>query len=360
VTIIDGMGVTSLFHVDSGSLGLVGLSIVNGFSQDNGGAIWCVEGFIMGGDVSLINNEAVMDGGAIAAENSYISFYDSDFNANAAGIDGGVINLDCGPLPAAEHCGAGSRLNIITRNDAGQDGGAINVRFSDDFFITNRRSEFADTNSPFEIDNSVFLMNSAGNNGGAINVEEVDPWAPSISDVEPFPPIGIIRNSLFDDNRDLNGSSIDLADLAPNIFLDAISNYWGCPEGPGMPGCDHLEVDISNNPFLESPPEGLPEIGPFASELRKPRISNVQSALRNHEFRFTVTGLGIDSVWLKIFNLNGQSIFETAHQGTQLSWKMRDSHGQRVANGVYLYVISAYDVNGNAVYSHPGKIVVLR
>ena len=66
------------------------------------------------------------------------------------------------------------------------------------------------------------------------------------------------------------------------------------------------------------------------------------------------------SIGVEIFSLAGKSIFSDQASGQTLMWRMRDANGSLVANGVYLYVVTAVDGSGNALRSEIKKFVVMR
>jgi len=63
---------------------------------------------------------------------------------------------------------------------------------------------------------------------------------------------------------------------------------------------------------------------------------------------------------VQIFSLHGQLISNEQSPGQSLIWNMRNEHGQRVANGVYLYVVSVRDSSGSVIRSEVRKLVVMR
>jgi len=76
---------------------------------------------------------------------------------------------------------------------------------------------------------------------------------------------------------------------------------------------------------------------------------------------FTVLGTGIQNIQVRVFGLSGELVF-TSDQvaGNGLRWNLLSNAGQRVANGVYLYVVTATGFNGETVTTKVSKLVVLR
>ena len=68
---------------------------------------------------------------------------------------------------------------------------------------------------------------------------------------------------------------------------------------------------------------------------------------------------------LKIFNILGQEVV-TLMQGVQkagyykMQWNGRNKHGQSVATGVYLYIMTARALNGSAEFKDVNKMVLIK
>lgn len=76
---------------------------------------------------------------------------------------------------------------------------------------------------------------------------------------------------------------------------------------------------------------------------------------------FRVEGQGIGSIQVEVFNLAGKRVFHSGFvSGDVLAWNLLSNQGKRVANGVYLYVVTIRGFNGEVVRSQVKKLVVLR
>ena len=76
--------------------------------------------------------------------------------------------------------------------------------------------------------------------------------------------------------------------------------------------------------------------------------------------RIQVQKTGIESAQVQIFDLTGRSFYQsTWSQGATLNWPLVTSGGQPVANGIYLYTLTAKDGKGQ-LQQQVGKLVVLR
>jgi len=97
-----------------------------------------------------------------------------------------------------------------------------------------------------------------------------------------------------------------------------------------------------------------------ASAAMEPGLSPVTLRAGSRALTFAVSGQGIASLGVEIFNLNGEKIFAQETAGTQLTWNLLTADGRPVANGVYLYVVTIQDANGQILRSEVRKLIVLR
>lgn len=86
-------------------------------------------------------------------------------------------------------------------------------------------------------------------------------------------------------------------------------------------------------------------------------------ALRSNGDRgviFEVSGEDVTSLGVVIYDLNGHQIFTQETSGARILWKLRSSTGQRVANGVYFYIVTTRDTEGQIVRNEIKKLAVMR
>jgi hypothetical protein len=63
----------------------------------------------------------------------------------------------------------------------------------------------------------------------------------------------------------------------------------------------------------------------------------------------------------EVFDLGGKRLFDSGPViGNALDWAMTTEAGERAAHGVYLYVITAWDSQGELVKSQVGKLAKAR
>lgn len=77
------------------------------------------------------------------------------------------------------------------------------------------------------------------------------------------------------------------------------------------------------------------------------------------EVRFKAEGAGL-KIKVEIYDLSGRAIFVSNWATNELEWNLADSSGRAVANGIYLYVISAQDSSGQLIKDKIRKLVVTR
>jgi len=75
--------------------------------------------------------------------------------------------------------------------------------------------------------------------------------------------------------------------------------------------------------------------------------------------RFSAQG-SVKELRVEVLSLSGQKVFDSGPVlGAVLDWKLLNTQGQPVANGVYLYTVTVKDPSGN-VTKKLGKLAVLR
>ncbi|NIR18128.1 MAG: hypothetical protein GWN86_31230, partial [Desulfobacterales bacterium] len=62
----------------------------------------------------------------------------------------------------------------------------------------------------------------------------------------------------------------------------------------------------------------------------------------------------------EVFDLGGKRLFDSGPtMGNALDWAMTTEAGERVAYGVYLYVVTAWDSGGELLKSQVGKLALV-
>lgn len=88
---------------------------------------------------------------------------------------------------------------------------------------------------------------------------------------------------------------------------------------------------------------------------------NPASFAQDSQVKFVAEGKGIAEVQVQVYDLAGGVVYESGYQqGNALSWNLLNNQGQTVANGVYLYVVTAQGSNGEVVRGQVQKLVVLK
>ncbi len=76
--------------------------------------------------------------------------------------------------------------------------------------------------------------------------------------------------------------------------------------------------------------------------------------------RFVVEGQNVSILRAEVFDLAGRRLFDSGPiAGKALDWTMTTMEGERVAHGVYLYVITAWDSQGQLLKSQVGKLALV-
>lgn len=101
-------------------------------------------------------------------------------------------------------------------------------------------------------------------------------------------------------------------------------------------------------------------IGSAGVDLKPLTLRAVTTTFAGGMIDFAVRGQGIASMAVQVYQLDGQRVFAQEVSGTRLRWYLDTAEGQLVANGVYLYMVTARGANGEFVRSEVKKLVVLR
>ncbi len=103
-------------------------------------------------------------------------------------------------------------------------------------------------------------------------------------------------------------------------------------------------------------------ISSATSSSKVPRAESIKLTAHpaQEAITFIARGQGISSIGVEIYDLNGRRIFAQEEAGTRLIWNLRRSDGERIANGVYLYTITAQGFDGSVIRSDIKKLLLLR
>jgi hypothetical protein len=96
-----------------------------------------------------------------------------------------------------------------------------------------------------------------------------------------------------------------------------------------------------------------------AAAVEPLEVKAITLSQNSNDFTLTVTGQGVASVGLKLYNLAGGLVLEREAQGNALQFQL-NGPGGAWANGVYLYVVTVKGFDGSILRSEVRKLVVLR
>jgi hypothetical protein len=99
---------------------------------------------------------------------------------------------------------------------------------------------------------------------------------------------------------------------------------------------------------------GNPPSAPPASTLSVKVYPNPWRSDKHAGKTITFSGLATGTI-LKIFTASGHKVVEIHTDGPSVSWMLTNDSGDRVASGIYLYVVT--DAQGNKVR---GKVAIIR
>ena len=270
---ISGQDLSRIFNITGAGtdVELQSVTLTNGFSIANGGAILAGAGTTLDISKSTINgSSATLAGGALSASGATVTITDSLINGNTAGTDGGGVHLD------------GSGVTIINTtvdgNDANGDGGGID----------------ADSGT-LDVINSTITGNEADANGANADFG---------GGINNFGATVTIQNSVVAENingdgdvaDDLNGSAVaNSSFFGTTVVLDAGSS--GNINGGGDPALDALKDNGGpvetrniehNSPLLDAGDDSLVPAGVTDDSNGNPRISGSSVDIGATELNQTV------------------------------------------------------------------------
>lgn len=147
----------------------------------------------------------------------------------------------------------------------------------------------------------------------------------------------------------------------PDIYQDRVTSYvWESWIGTDVNADRDRDDPIVQTHQVSHADRVLPQPQLTTSPQPDPlSLKRVFSYRQANGVRINAQGQGIERVTLRVYNLSGNPVAQPSSPGTQLTWRLSTDQGQRVANGVYLYVVTASGRDGQAVRSEVRKLVVL-
>ena len=95
------------------------------------------------------------------------------------------------------------------------------------------------------------------------------------------------------------------------------------------------------------------------SEISKPRLGHI-ALLGKRMLQFEAQGISTAGLDVVVYGLNGRLVYSDTTRDQKLRWNLRDNTGRPIANGVYLYVLTAKGPDGQVFRSGVKKLIVLR
>ncbi|MBI1731121.1 CSLREA domain-containing protein [Candidatus Acetothermia bacterium] len=171
------------------------------------------------------------------------------------------------------------------------------------------------------------------------------------------------KKILYYDIADHQGFSTGELGTEPDIYEDRITFFvwesWKLRD-MNLDG-DQKDPIVGTHTISDSdkPIRKTPHV-----EIAAQRRSAIhQLKLEQSPFVITVEaqGANIESTQLEVFDLNGVLIYQSGFSADQkMSWTMKNKSGARVANGVYLYRVTARGMNGQLIRSQMKMFLLLR
>ncbi|MCS7197318.1 MAG: S8 family serine peptidase [Candidatus Bipolaricaulota bacterium] len=88
------------------------------------------------------------------------------------------------------------------------------------------------------------------------------------------------------------------------------------------------------------------------------QLEPVHVEVRSGYVQLSAHGVGIESVRLQLFDLSGRTVLDHQNRETSLAVPLVNEEGRRLANGVYLYVVTLHGRDGTVWRSEVRKLIV--
>ncbi len=156
---------------------------------------------------------------------------------------------------------------------------------------------------------------------------------------------------------DLSGRAIYRSDWQKNNFVWVYQNERAERVAPGIylyfmtvKGYDGTIIKTELRKLVVSPKPSVVDqlLAKAAPQIlvRSQREGIQFTLMGRHEFR------------VQVFDLSGRPVYTSDWTGTSLIWKLQNNKGQRVAKGVYLYIVAMRDSKGEITRTKLQKLIV--
>lgn len=120
-----------------------------------------------------------------------------------------------------------------------------------------------------------------------------------------------------------------------------------------------LAGSLDNGLFFSVLDAWISQSNVCSAAVSSTKLVMLSATLRNGIIFATESG-EISAIAISIYDLDGKRIFASRTAGTKLSWNLRDSKGQQVSNGVYLFRAVIADEKGRTISTAARKFIVQR
>jgi hypothetical protein len=189
-----------------------------------------------------------------------------------------------------------------------------------------------------------------------------DPQVIQIKEIRGIPPFQLLAHEIDNEAGRAKFMAIAMGEPRDGEIIELEVEAVGQEgESTVVELASDMILDAEGNELEVETAEGWLTIGK-AMPLQVDRVLSIPNPVRSGEVRFTVEGRGIKDIQVQIYDLSGREVFSSGWvAGETFEWSLMSSHGQLVANGVYLYIVTVRGFDeGELVKSGVKKLVVLR
>jgi uncharacterized repeat protein (TIGR01451 family) len=224
----------------------------------------------------------------------------------------------------------------------------------------------------FEAGNTIKYTVVLTNTGGATLNDEAGPeFTDTISDLLLMPNAGATATSgLITYNHSTrtyswNGSIPPGTSVTLTFFVRTLTRLEGtrrfCNQGTAKDGAGGtvLTIDLTPLPGAPGTQTCVDVVG--RSDIGFPlTLKGIEALLVGDAMHFMALGTGIEKINVQIFSLTGKRVHTSGWIANGHEWRLEDSAGRKLANGVYLYVMSVRGYDEKSVKIHVKKLIIGR
>jgi uncharacterized repeat protein (TIGR01451 family) len=235
--------------------------------------------------------------------------------------------------------------------------------------ITATKEDSDPNGSPYKPGDTIKYTVVLSNTGGAaLNNGPGDEFTDTITSVATLNAAGTASSGTLTINPSIKkvtwngaipaGSSVTLT-FSVRIPLGVIGTQRFCNQGVAKDGSGGAVLTTDPTPLAGAGTQtcvdviGKPDLGiPLT-------LHGIEALLVRDRMYFNALGTGIKEIYVRIFSLAGKRVYASNWVENGHEWSLQNTAGRRVANGIYLYVMSVKGYDGQ-IRTQVKKLIIRR